>query len=226
MVSGQAAHAGDAQTSEETEGHYSVGFDSAPELLHTDQVEEPMEEPAENSVEPEPSNDEQKKKRISDAEWQSMVEKSKDFDSFKEALAKSLGLESDEEITDETLITKMQQDIDNLKRDKDRIDWEVDHPIVRSEKYAEKWKQVNSDEKYTGLSYEERWKLIKDEPDSLVKEELKQQERDSKVPSATPAASKEPVKGESPVADGALQMLRSAYPGMTDEEIKALAKDA
>lgn len=130
--------------------------------------EELKEEPAETKDSAKPQNDEAKKTRKSDKEWQETKEKAQKVD---------------------TLQTRVEQ----LEEVTKRKDWELDHPIVRDERYREAWDQVNSEERFKTLTYDERWKLVSKEDSTQISREVTDQLRKSEG-SVPPSSRSVPTK--------------------------------
>lgn len=151
------------------------------------------------------TNEEARQKRISDAEWQEMKEKANKVDKLEPLLEKiqqSLSTASPEVKKDVDLDTQVKQ----LTELNNRKDWEMEHPIVRSDKYRDAWKLMNEDPTFEKLNYDQRWKLIKDEPPSRIKEELAEQRADSGIP----PASRNSVQRAAPADVMAADFLRKA----------------
>lgn len=162
---------------------------------------------AEQEKKPTMDNDEAKKKRISDAEWQAMQEKAKKVDHLEKDLTevkKALTKAPEEVQKEEDLPTQVERMSELLARK----DFEADHPILKSAKYSDQWKKVceeNRDLLKTGrFTYEQLWKMIKDEPPSRISEELKEDR------GSIPPASKGTVSSSSEVEAMANEMLRAA----------------
>ncbi len=121
-------------------------------------------------------NEEQKKERISQKEWQENKEKAKKADVLEK---------KDEESEEEK--RTLRSEVESLKEVNARKDWELDHPIVRDDRYKESWNKVNSEPRFRDLTYEERWSLISREDASAVTKAIVQdnQRQQSSVPSAS-----------------------------------------
>ena len=192
------------------------------EVVPTETATEETEEESEESEDTEPDLTgkqkrlEDKKAQKSQKEWSDMKAQVNEFTKFKATLSESLGIEEDEEEADVTV--KMQQQIDALKEESNRKDWEVDHPIVRSEKYKEEWAKVNSDPKYSALDYDERWKIIKAETGSTTEKDI----RDSSVGSVPPVSKAAPTSSDE-IDPEVMGMLRKQFPRLDDEQIRKLS---
>lgn len=160
-------------------------------------------------------NEEAKALRKSDAEWQEMREATTEAKSLKEKLLQALQ-DAPAEIQQEEDVTVQ---VAKLKEIVERQAWEADHPVVKSEKYRDAWSQVNSDPDTKSLSYDKKWKLIKDDADSArgnrLKEELKAQEIEDV---SVPPASKGSVQRGSEAGSLAQDFLKKA--GFTAEQIE------
>lgn len=209
------------QTSEEEGQSVPIVESRQSDTIKEQHVEAAEEKKEEDNEQYKEKRIEEKKYTISQEEWQQMVEKSKDFEQLKENLAKALGV-SEEEAEETDLMKKMQEQIDSLKEESKRKDWEIDHPIVRKEKYMEAWKKVNKDPKYASLSYDERWKLIKEEEDPTgTSRDLQDQEANF---GSIPPVSKSTTKSSDDIEPWVMDQLRSTFPSFSDEEIRKLSK--
>lgn len=158
------------------------------------------------------TNDEAKKQRISNAEWQKMQEDIQQSKALKEKLAAAL-IDAPDAVRKEDDLPTQVSKLNELIR---RRDWEAQHPIVRSEKYDKVWAEVNENPRYRDLGYDERWKLIKDESSSSkIKEELKAQQMESY--GSVPIASKSPARASNVLDSQAAEYLRQA--GFTEKDI-------
>lgn len=112
------------------------------------------------------------KQRKSDKEWQRNSEKAQKLDKLLEALGVS---EEESKETDPVKLLQAkleanEKEVQTIKDDSLRKDFEREVPAVKSEKYAEEWTKAckdkrDPDHKYHKLSYEEVWKIIKrDDP--------------------------------------------------------------
>ncbi len=121
-------------------------------------------------------NDESKKERLSQKEWQDKTEKAK-----KAEILEKKDEESEEEKR------SLRSEVESLKEVNARKDWELDHPVVRDDRYKESWAKVNSEPRFKELTYEERWALISREDASSVTKAIVQdhQRQQSSVPSAS-----------------------------------------
>lgn len=151
-VQEQATQVGDVPASQE--GQLESSASSTPPAA------QPKEEEKQETTDS-AKNDEAKKWRKSDKEWQETQEKAK-------KLEETVKAESEEK---KSLQTRLEQ----LEELSQRKDWEADHPIVRDERYKEAWDQVNKEERYKTLTYDERWKLINREDASQVNRTLAEQ---------------------------------------------------
>lgn len=136
------------------------------------QVEKDLEEALSKSEQ----NEEAKKQRISQKEWQDNKEKAK----------KAEVLEKKDELSEVEKRT-LRSEVESLKEVNARKDWELDHPIVRDERYRDQWNQVNEEPRFKTLTYEEKWSLISREDASAVTKALVQdnQRQRSSVPNSS-----------------------------------------
>lgn len=190
---------GDVPTDEESGQNYQPVSLVPKELPKVDTAEKTKVE----------QNEEAKKKRISDKEWQENKEAAKEGEELKEKAKETLGVENPDQLE---MIAKQ---ITELKAENARKDWEIDHPIVRQDKYAEDWKRVNSEPRYASLTFDERWSLINREKASSLNKELK--ERSQMEKSSVPVASRgtAPSRGLSPEE---AHMARLG--GLTEEDFR------
>lgn len=104
--------------------------------------------------------EEQKKNRISQTEWQRNVEKAKELDE----LAVTLGIKPGEKVK---VVEVLQSQIADLKSENLKSAFEATVPTVKTEKYAEAWKNITDAKKHLvqkgELTYEDLWKMIRDE---------------------------------------------------------------
>lgn len=169
----------------------------------------PKEAPVDTAKTKVEQNEEAKNKRISDKEWQENKEAAEKGKKLEEKVKDTLQLESPDQIE---LIAKQ---IAELKAENARKDWEIDHPIVRNDKYADEWRKVNSEPRYSSLTFDERWALINREKASSLNKELK--ERSQMEKSSVPVASRGtvPSKGLDPETAHIAQMG-----GLTEEDFR------
>ena len=160
---------GDVEAPQEA-GNIAVSV--VPEAESTVDQPSPVDEPS--PQEPPEEIDSGKKQRKSDAEWQQMKEASTKFEKLMEAMAESAGIKK-EDISEEDVMAAMSSRVEKLQSTIERQEWEIDHPIVRTEKYSEEWKRVNSEDRYQTLTFEEKWALINKEKGLNVEKELRQQ---------------------------------------------------
>ena len=80
--------------------------------------------------------------------------KAKEGEELKAVAKEKLGVDNPEDIA------KIASELELLKEENRRKDWEVEHPIVCSEKYQDEWKKVNNEKRYGELTFDERWALI------------------------------------------------------------------
>lgn len=138
----------------------------------------PIEESDDNSAEKTKSdlNADAKKDRISQEEWQKRTEEAKEGEQIKEQLKETLGVD------DAKLAL---QQIADLKLDNARKDWEMEHPIVRTEKYKDDWKEVTKKKahllKSGDLTYDELFALISREKVSSLNKELNERSQMEKA---------------------------------------------
>lgn len=159
------------------------------------------------------TNEEAKQKRISDAEWQRNAEEANEAKSLKEKLREALSDAPSEVTEEDDLPTQVRK----LKELNERKDWEIDNPQVRDEKYKGKWKEVNSNQRLSALTYEEKWKLIRnDESSSQAKEELRHYE---KPQLATPSFSNARPTNRDEVNDMTADLLRRAGLGKVADQV-------
>lgn len=159
------------------------------------------------------TNEEAKKERISQKEWQDMQEAIKKGQQTQAMLDKLKGALSDapSEVQKEEDIAAQ---VGALKELVERKDWEGDHPIVKSEKYRDSWKKVNEDPDTRHLTYDMKWKLIKDEPESHSREDWKAQQLDVPHPTASRGGTVSKATASAMAAD----LLKQA--GWKDEEMQ------
>lgn len=159
------------------------------------------------------TNDDAKKKRISDTEWQEMAELAKKGQQADDKLQKLK-----DALIDAPPAIQQEQDplaqIQALKELVERREWEGDHPIVKSEKYREAWQKVNDDPQTRGLPYDLKWKLIKAEPESHAREEWKAQQFDVPQPLTSKGAAVTQQSSSALAAD----LLRQA--GYSDDDMQ------
>lgn len=134
------------------------------------------------------TNDEAKRKRISDKEWQDMQERAKKAETAETKLKKLK-----EALEDAPPEVKKEEDLASqvqaLKELNDRKEWEMDHPKVRTEKYSDAWKKACSE--YRDLiqagrmTYDKLWNMVRNES-STIKEELATQEQEPPTPTFSP----------------------------------------
>lgn len=160
------------------------------------------------------TNDDAKNLRKSDAEWQQMKEATTEAKTLKEKLIAAL-MDAPDEVKQEPDIATQVKALQEIVR---RKEWEEQHPVVKSDKYADQWKQVNEDPETASLSYDKKWKLIQDPHDfargSKVKEELRTQQSDYVT---IPLASKGSIQRGNEASSLAQEYLRKA--GFTDDDI-------
>jgi hypothetical protein len=160
-------------------------------------------------------NQEAKKKRISDQEWQDLQESAKEGKQLKERLLNALMDAPAEVQKEEDVATQVAK----LKELVERREWEASRPIVRTEKYASLWSDINADPKTANLTYDQKWKLIQDDADAArsdrLKGDLKAQESDYVT---VPIASKGSVQRGSEASSMAQDFLRKA--GFTDQQVQ------
>lgn len=200
QVSEQAASAGDVPTSQDGQPSASVDFvaSTTVDTKEKDSATPPVE------------NKDAKEWRKSDKEWQETQEKAKRADD----LAK----------TNVELETRVVQ----LEEENRRKDWEAEHPNVKTEKYRDPWQDMIKKKahliKSGDLTYDDVFKLIQDPSDlnrvKEVREELR--EAETQVSPSIPLSSKGVTRGNPAVSPKALEMLRAAFPTMTDDELAAL----
>ena len=213
-----------AEPTEETSS--SEGYESVPVIPEEPpEVEEPLqEEPEEDNEEeatPKEKRLQDKKDKISQKKWKEMVDKSKDFDTFKEHLAKALGVK-EEDVEETDLMEKMQSQVDTLKTELERKDWEVDHPEVRSESYKEQWTEVIKKKGHLvrsgDLSYDDLFKIIKDDS-TKAKDELREQDLNL---GSQPPTSKSSVSEDEGIKPEVKNWMKDY--GYTEEQIKSTSK--
>lgn len=144
---GQAEKSGDVPASQE--GQLESRASIAPPQVAPETKPEAETKDAAKTPEAKPENEDAKKKRISDKDWQQTKEKAEKADS-------------------------LQNRVEQLEKLSERKDWELDHPIVRDERYKEEWQKVNEDPRYSQLTFEERWKLISREDATSINRDLAQ----------------------------------------------------
>lgn len=140
-------------------------------------------------------NEQAKKERISQEEWQKRTEAAKEGEELKEQLAETLDLKP-EENTD--LGKAALEQLAQLKADLARKEWEIAHPIVRSEKYSEDWAKVNKERRYAELTLDERWALINREKPSSLSRELNDRAQMEKNSVPLTSRGSAPTKGLDP----------------------------
>jgi len=167
----QAAQAGDVQ--------HESSFD-----LERDAAEQ-TEKKDETTAEEKKTDHEHAEKRKSDKEWQLSQEKAQKLDK----LLTALGVTEEEskekdpiELIQERL-SKSESEVQSLREDGLKKDFEHQVPATVSEKYKEEWAKACKDKrdkehKYHKLSYDEMWRIIKrDDPKvQQTKRELEKSE--------------------------------------------------
>ncbi len=144
-VSGQASQDGDVQTAQDAGQISPRGVPILPPKEEEGATTDGTASQQDNAAE--------KAKRISDKEWQKSQEKAKEGNDLRQKL-ESAGLKDPDDI--EKVVTRLSK----LEADNARKDWELDHPIVRNDKYKEDWERVNKEKRYVELTFDERWALI------------------------------------------------------------------
>lgn len=140
-------------------------------------------------------NAEAKKERISQEEWQKRTEAAKEGEQIKEQLAETLEIKPEDP---KDLGKLALEQIAELKRENARKEWELAHPIVRSEKYSEEWNRVNKEKKYAELTYDERWALVNRERPSSLNRELNDQAQMKKASVPLTSRGSAPTKALDP----------------------------
>lgn len=105
-----------------------------------------------------------KKERISQEKWQKMAEEARLGKEREARIRATLGIDADAEVdVVEALATKLS----DLQSEALRKEFEAQVPKVRHEKYAESWEKIVKEKghlvKKGDLSYQDLWKMIRDE---------------------------------------------------------------
>jgi len=212
-VSGQAAQAGDDQTPDEGGHEIPIIPDSGEQAA--EQATPPKKEGEEDNS---AANDDAKSRRISGKKWQEMVEKVKDFDDFKTTLAESLGVKIPDEKNEDTTVV-LQKELESLKEENKRKDWEVDHPEARK---SEEWSKIVKEKGHLvrsgDLSYDDLWRLVRKEQKTETPRAYREQEL---AIGSVPTSSKSPVQ-DSDVDPDVEKWMKDA--GYTDAAIKFSGK--
>lgn len=181
--SAQAVDAGDAQTSDDEGQSYSVDLTEIATSKNV-QSEETDTDEADGEEANTADKEEAKKWRISQKQWQEMKEmakKAEGFEDFKSNLAKMLGVE-EETITDsDSIMSKMQEQVETLKLENARAKWEAKHPAALNDDNRDAWEQIVKEKgnlvKQGLLEWDDLWKLArKDSSPSKTPSEYKEQE--------------------------------------------------
>ena len=162
-VEDQAASAGDDLQAE-------TSYDLEDAAEPQDKTEEKSEKAQE--TEKEDKSSDYAKQRKSDKQWQTNSEKAQKLDKLLEALgvSKEESKETDPVKLLQEKLEANEKEVQTIKDDSLRKDFEREVPAVKSEKYTEEWTKAckdkrDPDHKYHKLSYEEVWKIIKrDDP--------------------------------------------------------------
>lgn len=211
-VSGQAAQAGDAQTADA--GH-EIPF--IPEKEQQAAQEEQAKQPQTEEEGSDAADEDAKAWRKSSKKWQEMVEKVDNFEKITEALSQSLGIKVDEK-AEEELPVKLQREIESLKEETKRKDWEIDHPLVRTPEVRDEWNEIVKAKGHLvrsgDLTYDDLWRLVRKEPPTATSKEYRSQELNI---GSIPPASKATVatSGIDPEVESWLKMK-----GYSDKQIK------
>ena len=178
------------------------------EKVSEDEEEEP--EDAVDEPDPKQKRKEEKKAAISQAKWQEMVEKSKDFDAFKESLKEALGIEEDES-EPEDLTKALTKKVSSLEAEVARSKYEAKNSAVISKEYASEWEKVNADERLNSLTYDEKWKLIR------------KPEQDKGDRGSPPSSKSTVTTSEEDDLEEFIREMRKVHPLMTREQMIALS---
>jgi hypothetical protein len=212
QVSGQAAQAGDDQA---PQGGHEIPLVPEKEVQAPEREATPSE--SEEEDQSSASNEDAKARRISSKKWQEMAEKVKDFDKFKAALAESLGVKA-EEVTEEDATVVLKKEIESLKEETKRKDWEAEHPHVRSKDVKEDWDKIVKEKGHLvrsgDLSYDDLWRLVRKEQTSTTPQDYRSQEL---AIGSIPSISKTPIV-ESDIDPDVYKVMKAK--GYTDAQIK------
>lgn len=179
-VQEQAASAGDVPASQE--GH----LESSASILPPKPVQQTAEKQQE-TTDSAPPNEDAKKWRKSDKEWQEAQEKAKEADQLREKVQE-----------EEKQKTTIQERVDQLEELAKRKDWELEHPIVREERNREVWEAALKEKgdliRQGRLTYDELWKMTSNEDRSQVNRTLAEQATltQGSVPSSSRSAPSKP----------------------------------
>ena len=153
---------------------------------------------------------EQKKERISQKKWQEMTEKAKKADERDAKIKATLGIKPEDDVD---VVEVLANRISDLQSEALRKEFEAQIPVVKSEKYAKAWQEINEAKKHLvqkgELSYEDLWKIIRDDG------EYKRQN----------AAVQETQKQEQEANFGSVPFFNNSMAGVGSDKLSAMDKE-